>query len=85
VRQRIHRVVAQSGDFTAAALGQREGLQHVVHLFLGEIQPRGFAGRQGTRALEEADPVLVQRHLSHRQIRGTSNGRAKKSRKEAHL
>ncbi len=41
--QRVHRIVAQPGDLSAAALLHGERFQHVVHLARVEIEPRRFA------------------------------------------
>ena len=43
VAQRVHGIVAQPGDLSAAALLNGERFQHVVHVGRVEIQARRFA------------------------------------------
>jgi hypothetical protein len=68
VTQRVHGIVAQAGDLAAAAVGEGQRLEHVVHVGRVEIEPRRFARPQRAGAFEEAHAVLVQDYLFHRKI-----------------
>ena len=58
--QRLARIVAESGDFAAIAILERERLQNIVHVGGFEIEPGGFAGRKRAGALEVADAALIE-------------------------
>src|SRR6185312_14128060 len=68
--ERVHRVVAQARDLTAAFFGDGQRFQDVVHLRGVEVEARGLAGGEAAGTLEEADAVLVQHDLADGKLGG---------------
>ncbi len=81
--QRVHRIVTQPADLSAAAVLHGERFQHVVHLAGIKIEPRRFARSQRPSALKESHPVFVENHGSHRQFGRQPQNRGKKQQNTA--
>jgi hypothetical protein len=85
VAERVHRVVAEAGDFAAAFLLDGERLEDVVHLGGVEVEAGGFSGGDAAGPLEKADPVFIKDHLANRQFgRHRQGGAQKKGSEGAH-
>ena len=82
VAQRVHGIVAQAGDPGAAAVGEGQGFQHIVHIGRIEIEPRRFARAERAGAFEETDAVFVEDHLFDRQIGREHRRGGQKQRKQ---